>query len=143
MQSTAQQQPTVQQPSQADPSSVTQAYTPPADDQANANTQTWHGSYGNQMVDAANTLNQMRADHLKNMPLDQKLELVLKKTTEAEKVAYRALQSISDFDSKLDRVFKDLSGQIARVAGGKQPQQPDPPGSSIWDEDDPESIFGR
>lgn len=97
-----------------------------------------------QMIDMANTLDSIRADHLANMPLDKKLELVLQKTTESQKIAYRALRGVSDFSHKLDRVFKDLSGMIERVAQGKSAREPDPPGSSIWDDEgDPESIFGR
>jgi hypothetical protein len=92
-----------------------------------------------EMIDAMQTLQGLRADHLANMSLDQKLALVLQKSTDAEKVSYQALRGISDFNYRLDRVFKDLSAMIERVAQGKPSQEP---GQSIFDEDDPESILG-
>jgi len=96
-----------------------------------------------QMVDMVNTVENLRQNHFASMPLDKKLDLVLQKTIESEKVAYQALRGVNEFSRRLDAVFKDLSSMIERVASGQPAREPDPPGSSIWDEDDPESIFGR
>lgn len=139
--STSQSSPTMTwAPQPASPSSPTFPNT-----QAASGTPNGNGTRMQQMIDMANTLDSIRADHLANMPLDKKLELVLQKTTESEKIAYQALRGVSEFSHKLDRVFKDLSGMIERVAKGQPAREPDPPGSSIWDNDegDPESIFGR
>lgn len=135
----------VQQPQQPATTPQTQPQTAvynnqPVDD---GNTKTWHGDANKQVVDAVRTLEQLRAQNLQNMPLDQKLNLVLQKTTEAERIAYRAMRSAEDFERRLDSAFNKLTAMMQRLAGGKPLQEPDPPGSSIFDEGDPESIFGR
>lgn len=105
--------------------SATVTYTPQQNQQANAN---------RQLVDAANMQQQIRDNHMANMPVDQKIALALQQSSTAERLAYRTLQSVEALDKKLDRVFNDLSNQ------SKTRQ----PGESILDdEDDPESIFGR
>lgn len=93
-----------------------------------------------QMVDAVRTREQLQANQLANMPIDQKIELALKKSAEAEKIAYRTLRDISAVDKKLDKAFKDLTTLIQKGPGKTAPE---PPGESIWDEGDSESIFGR
>ena len=96
-----------------------------------------------QLVQAAQVREKMQADHIANMPIVQKIELALQKATEAEKVAYRTSRDVGDINHKLDRIFKELSGQISRVGQGQSAQEPDQPGSSIWgdDNEDPESIW--
>lgn len=84
---------------------------------------------GDEMLDAHRTLGKIQADHLTNLPIAQKLELVLKQSTTAEKTAYRALKGLSDFDRKLDKIFA-----ILKNLGGTQAQ----PKTA---ENDPESIF--
>jgi hypothetical protein len=93
-----------------------------------------------ELFDAQRALEQMRSEHLKNMPLDQKLDMVLRQSTSAERVAYQALRGVEGFGKQLDKVFQDLSGMIERVAAGQPPREPDPSGSSIWGDDD-ESIM--
>ncbi len=138
------------------PSSVVQsqpATTPPAANQPAsqdvdqfANTATFNqppasAPMHQQWTDAMSTREQLKADYISNLPIDKKIELALTQSKEAEKVAYRTLRDLSAINSKIDRVFKDLSGMIGRVSGGKPAVEPDPHGSSIWDEPDPESIF--
>ncbi len=144
---TEQTQPYLPQPSQSAafgnsmPSAVQQ---PVSQDQA-AQTASFNpaGNMNQQLVQAAQVREKMQADHIANMPIVQKIELALQKATEAEKVAYRTSRDVGDINHKLDRIFKELSGQISRVGQGQSAQEPDPPGSSIWgdDNEDPESIW--
>lgn len=115
--------------------------------QQSAQTATFNpqGNMNQQMVQAAQVREKMQADNLANMPVAQKIELALQKATDAERIAYRTSRDIGDMNSKLDQIFKQLSGQISRVSQGQPAVEPDPPGSSIWgdDEEDPDSIWSR
>jgi hypothetical protein len=86
-----------------------------------------------EMLNIAKTREGLQQQNIQNMSLDQKLNLVLQKSAEAEKVAYAAAKSVSGFEQRLDRAFNDLSGMIKKLAGGKSLEEP---GSSIWGEDD-------
>jgi hypothetical protein len=107
---------------------------------ASPSTGSWHETppdAGNEAADAYGALQQIRSNHLENLPLEKKLDMVLKQSSNAEKVAFRALNGVEGFSRQLDRVFKELSGKIERVAGGKPPVEPDN-SASIFDD---ESIF--
>ena len=138
----------VNQPNPPTSDSPTMAWRPPSVSPATPNTQNSTSpnevlpNNNQQMIDAMHALDTIKADHLANMPLDQKLSLILQKTAESEKIAYRAMKEVSSFNYKLDRAFRDLSAMIERVSSGKQAKEPDQPGTSIFDEGDPESILG-
>lgn len=114
----------------------------PADQSAQTATYNPAQPMNQQLYQAAKVREQLQAQHIAAMPIDQKITLALQKATEAEKVAYRTSRDVSDINAKLDRIFKELSGQISRVSGGQAAKEPDPPGSSIWgDDEDPDSIW--
>lgn len=93
--------------------------------------------YPNEIVDAAKTLDTIRADHLKNLPLAQKLDFILQRSVEAERVSYQALRQISSFERKLDSALTQLSAMAQRISQGQAPVEPH---QRIQD-GDPESII--
>lgn len=113
---------------------------PPTNQNTPTLTYTPQQNANQQMVDAINTREQLQANKLSNMPIDQKIELALKQSGEAEKIAYRTLRNVSAVDKKIDKVFDDLSTMIQK---GPVKSVSETPGESIWDEGDSESIFGR
>jgi hypothetical protein len=92
-----------------------------------------------EMGDALRTVDQIRSDHYANMPVAQKIDTALQKALSGEKIAYRALRDISTVDRKVDQAVKDLHGKLDQLNGGKTAVDNS---QSIWDEGDPESIFG-
>jgi hypothetical protein len=119
---TPQQQPVQQQPAQ------------PQLDQFSP-TQTWTGDQNRpvssqEMVDANNMIQTLRTNQVQNLTVDQKIDLMLRRTEEATKVAYQALREVSTFDQRLSSVLTQLTKQES-------------PESIFNAEDDPESIFGR
>lgn len=112
-----------QPPSQAqpvDPAAVTATFPPQA-----------NGNGSQQMYDAAMVRQQLQTQKLQALSVDQKIELALQKSTEAEKVAYRTMRDVSTVNSKLDKVLAGLS------------QQRQAPPTYAYDEDDPESIMSN
>lgn len=127
------------QPQQPDPAGLTKTYVAPPQASTDGN-QKWGTVEQWQQVEQMRE--QAKAEKMNGLTIDQKIELALKQAEQAEKIAYRSSAGISALDAKLDRVFQNLSGMIQRVGSGKPAVEPDPPGSSIFDDDDdPESIF--
>lgn len=90
--------------------------------------------------EVSKTLQGIRTDHMKNMPIDQKVELVMQKSIAAEKAAYKALKASDDFGERLEQAFRRLSNMITNEPGKQTTTQPT---QSIWAGDDNESIFGH
>lgn len=89
-------------------------------------TVTWHGdvdSTNKELVDAYHTIQALRAQKLENMSVDQKIELALTRSLQAENAVYQALRRISSFEQQLENVLK-----------GNQAKTP-------VSDSDPESIF--
>ncbi len=85
----------------------------------------------------------VKADKLEALSVDQKIDLALKQSENAERIAHRTAGAVFTIDNKLDRAFQNLTTMITRIGQGKPAVEPDPPGSSIFDDGDPESVFGR
>lgn len=131
---------------QIDTAGLTKAYVA-GSDSVNASTPSDNGwGTAQQWQSVEQMRGQAKAAKINSLSIDQKIELALKQAEQAEKIAYRSSASISALDVKLDRAFQNLAGMIRRVGGGKPAVEPDPPGSSIFDDndnDDPESILSN
>jgi hypothetical protein len=122
-----------------DPAGVTATYHGPAPGGGNN-----HIGTVQQWQEVEKMREQAKAAKIGALSVDQKIDLALKQSENAEKIAHRTAGAVSAIDRKLDRTFQNLTTMIGRIGQGKPATEPDPPGSSIWDDnEDQESIFGR
>ncbi len=77
-----------------------------------------------------------KAESLAALSVDQKIDLALKQSGNAEQIAYQTAGSVSSLEYKLDRAFDNLNDMIARLGQGKPKEAEPPAGSSIFDGDD-------
>lgn len=136
-----------------------QGQVPQGQTPANGATATYNGSQPGRMADQMGSgeqwqqlrdaRQQWKADKLGAMSVDQKIQMALQQSEEAQKIAYQTSRQVSVIDGKLDRAFASLAGMIKRISSGQPPQEPHQPGTSIWDDDndggddDPESILSQ
>jgi hypothetical protein len=114
-----------------DPNQDTVDFTPPDDGMVS----------GKEIVDASRTLDNLDAEYRAgknpNMPLDfeGRLELALKDSKAAAQTASFAAREVNQLRHDMQRGFGDIMTKLDKIGSGEPMTDPDPPGSSIWDED--------
>jgi len=97
---------------------------------------------GSEQVEAAELIKQLRARNELDQSEDNQLGLSLKRSQDAADLATAAYRKVNDLELKVDRGFGGLQKSLIKLSKGEPLEEPDPPGSSIFDEDEELSEFG-